>query len=129
MVLRPAAIYGPGRGIHVSMAQGRFQLVDGGNNYVSRIHVDDLARHAEAALMSDVSGAWPVADDHPCRSREIAEYCSKLLAVPLPESVPADGVHHTRRADRRVDGRAVRTVLGIELLYPSYIEGLPASRL
>src|SRR4029079_3898659 len=27
VVLRPAAIYGPGRGIHVSMAEGRFRLV------------------------------------------------------------------------------------------------------
>jgi nucleoside-diphosphate-sugar epimerase len=127
MILRPAAIYGPGRGVHVSLAEGRYQLVDGGCNYVSRIHVDDLAAHAEAALLSDLSGAWPVADDHPCTSREIAEYCAALLGVPMPESVAAAAVHRTRRADRKVDGSAVRSLLGIDLLYPSYRQGIPAS--
>jgi len=50
IVLRPAAIYGPGRGIHVSMRLGRFKLMGAGENYVSRIHVDDLAALAAAAL-------------------------------------------------------------------------------
>ena len=127
IVLRPAAIYGPGRGIHVSMAEGRFKLVGAGENYVSRIHVDDLAAHVEAALLSDVQGAWPVADDHPCTSVEIARYCSDLLNVPMPPSVPEAGVHHTRRADRRVDGRVIRQRLGISLLHSSYRSGIPAS--
>jgi nucleoside-diphosphate-sugar epimerase len=127
IVLRPAAIYGPGRGIHVSMAEGRFKLVGSGENYVSRIHVDDLAAHVEAALLSDLEGAWPVADDHPCTSLEIARYCSELLSVPMPPSISEAGVHHTRRADRRVDGRAVREQLGITLRYPSYRSGIPAS--
>lgn len=124
MVLRPAAIYGTDRGIHVSMAEGRFRLVDGGTNYVSRIHVDDLAAHAEAALFSDLEGAWPVADDAPCTSREIAEYCAKLMGLPMPASIGGDEAHHTRRADRRVDGRAVRELLGLTLRYPSYREGI-----
>ena len=68
MILRPAAIYGPGRGVHVSMEEGRFRFVGGGDNFVSRIHVDDLAAHVEAALLSDITGAWPVADEHPCTS-------------------------------------------------------------
>jgi nucleoside-diphosphate-sugar epimerase len=127
LVLRPAAIYGPGRGIHVSMAEGRFKLVGTGENYVSRIHVDDLAAHVEAALLSDVGGAWPVADDHACTSLEIARYCSELLSVPMPPSISEAGVHHTRRADRRVDGRAIREQLGITLRYPSYLSGIPAS--
>src|SRR5690349_17538965 len=53
IVLRPAAIYGPGRGIHVSMKEGRFRMGGAGSNYVSRIHVEDLATHCEAALFSD----------------------------------------------------------------------------
>ena len=127
MILRPAAIYGPKRGVHVSMAEGRFRLVGAGDNFVSRIHVDDLATHAEAALLSDVIGAWPVADDYPCTSREIAAYCSDLLKVPMPEMMSRDEAHPTRRADRRVDGRAVREKLGIRLAFPSFREGIPAS--
>ena len=78
VVLRPAAIYGPGRGIHKSMAVGRFRLVGAGDNFVSRIHVDDLAAHVEATLLSDIGGAWPVTDEEPCTSRQIAEYCAEL---------------------------------------------------
>lgn len=127
IVLRPAAIYGPGRGIHVSMAEGRFRLVGDGSNFVSRIHVEDLATHIERALLTDISGAWPVADGHPCTSLEIAAYTARLLRIPLPESSPAEDVHHTRRADRRVDGSAIRKALNLTLRYPSYREGIPAA--
>jgi nucleoside-diphosphate-sugar epimerase len=124
LILRPAAIYGPGRGIHVSMQEGRFQLAGDGENFVSRIHVDDLAAHAEAALLSCVTGAYPVGDDHPCTSREIAAYCAELLSLPMPPSVPRDSLHETRRADRRVNGQAIRNLLGVTLQYPTYREGL-----
>jgi nucleoside-diphosphate-sugar epimerase len=127
LILRPAAIYGPGRGIQVSMARGEFRLVGDGSNFVSRIHVDDLAAHCEAALVSDLTGAYPVADEEPCASREIAGFCATLLGLPMPLSVSAEEVHETRRADRRVDGSAIRKLLGITLLYPSYKVGIPAS--
>ena len=127
VVLRPAAIYGPGRGAHVSIAEGRFRLGGDGSNYVSRIHVEDLGTHVEAALFSEVTGAWPVADAHPCTSREIAEYCSRLLGVPMPQQVEPALLHQTRRANRRVDGSQIREILGVTLKYPSYREGIPAS--
>ena len=127
VILRPAAIYGPGRGAHVAMREGRYRLIGDGSNFVSRIHVDDLAAHAEKALLSDLTGAYPVADEHPCPSREIAAFCSKLLNLPEPPSVRAEEVSETRRADRRVDGSTIRHLLGIELRYPSYREGIPAS--
>jgi nucleoside-diphosphate-sugar epimerase len=126
-VLRPAAIYGPGRGIHISMLEGRFRLVGDGSNYVSRIHVDDLAAISEAVLLSDIEGAWPVADEHPCPQREIAEFCSRLLRVPMPLTAQDTDVHETRRSNRRVDGRAILKLLGLELLYPSYRQGIPGS--
>ncbi len=128
LVLRPAAIYGPDRGIHVSMREGRYRMGGDGSNYVSRIHVDDLAAHCDAALFADeVTGAWPVADDHPCTTREIADFCSQLFGVPMPPSVDATALHHTRQANRRVDGHAIRRALGITLRYPSYRTGIPAA--
>lgn len=127
LILRPAAIYGPGRGVHVSIQKGDFYLVGDGSNYVSRIHVDDLAAIAEAALLSNLTGAWPVADDEPCTSLEIAEFCAQLLRVPMPKSIPYEDAHQTRRADRRVDGRAIRERLGARLRYASFREGIPAS--
>jgi nucleoside-diphosphate-sugar epimerase len=126
VVLRPAAIYGPGRGIHASIRVGRYRLMGEGANFVSRIHVDDLAEHAAAAMMSELTGAFPVADDEPCTSREIAEYCSRLLGLAMPERASADALGETRKADRRVDGSAIRRLLGLTLKYPSYREGIVA---
>lgn len=121
LTLRPAAIYGPGRGVHESVRRGTYPP---GENYISRIHVDDLAAHAEAALLSDVTGAYPVADEEPCTSREIAEFCAKLLGVALPEGpVPQPRIF----GDRKVDGSAIRRLLGVTLRYPSYRTGIPAS--
>jgi nucleoside-diphosphate-sugar epimerase len=126
MVLRPAAIYGPGRGVHESMRRGSFRLLGDGSNYVSRIHVEDLAALAEAALLSRHTGTWPVADEEPCESREIAAFCAALLGLPLPPQASAAELTETRRANRRVAGSAVFRLLGVTLRYPSYRTGIPA---
>lgn len=124
LILRCAAIYGEDRGVHVRVARGEYPLVGDGSNHVSRIHVEDLAAHVEAGLASDVTGAYPVADLEPCTSREIAEYSAKLAGVTLPASVPAGEVHYTRRANRKVDGSAIRELLGVQLQYPTFREGI-----
>ena len=113
---------------HVEKRKARFlKLVGDGSNYVSRIHVDDLAAITAAAALSSLTGAYPVADDGPSTSREIAEYCAELLGLPPPVSVGRGEVSETRRSNRQVDGRTIRRLLGIELRYPSYREGIPAS--
>ncbi len=127
LVLRPAAIYGPGRGVHESMRAGKYRLPGDGSNFISRIHVDDLAAHCVAALDATLTGAFPVADEEPCPAREIAEFCSRLLGVPMPEFTEILPGDDTRRADRRVDGRAIREALGIALRYSNYRQGLEAS--
>jgi nucleoside-diphosphate-sugar epimerase len=119
LILRPAAIYGPGRGAHESVRRGAYFA---GNNYVSRIHVDDLAAHVVAGLFSAVTGAFPVADEEPCTSREMAEFCAKLLGASVPE-----GETGRITGNRRVDGKAIRKALGLQLKYPSYRVGIPAS--
>ena len=127
MILRPAAIYGPMRGVHSAMRQGRFRLARDGSNFVSRIQVDDLAALAVAALASSAAGAYPVADDEPCTSREIVEFCAQLLGLPLPGSVMESEVSETRRSDRQVNGSAIRRILGVDLKYASYRTGIPAA--
>src|SRR6185312_186487 len=92
LVLRPAAIYGSGRGV-------------------------------QAALLSDVTGAFPVADEHPCSSREVADFCSDLLGIPMPAAAKGDEIPRSRQGNRRVDGRAIRERLGVQLRYRSYREG------
>ena len=127
LILRPTAIYGPGRGVQEAMRAGTFRLVDGGANYISRIHVDDLAAHAVAALLSNVTGAYPVADEEPCTSADIARFCTETLGLPLPASIVRAEAGETRQSDRRVDGSRIRALLGVTLRYPSYRDGIPAS--
>jgi hypothetical protein len=45
----------------------------------------------------------------------------------MPKTIRRDEAHPTRRADRRVDGRAVREKLGISLTFPTFREGIHAS--
>ncbi|WP_051670871.1 NAD-dependent epimerase/dehydratase family protein [Bryobacter aggregatus] len=125
LILRPAAIYGPGRGVQESIRRGMHSLSE---KFVSRIHVDDLAAHVEAALLSTISGAYPVADEEPSSSRDIAEFCASLLNVPVTnigqkQADPALRFAH----NRRVDGSAIRRALGITLTYPSYRVGIAAA--
>ena len=157
LILRPAGIYGPGRGAHESVRRGTYVA---GDNYVSRIHVDDLATHAEAALLSDIVGAYPVADEFPVTTREVAEFCKALLAITESREIPSavgrtpssaeDPLVRQRSAlpsqssilskvqnepnrpprpvsNRKVDGSAIRRALGITLAYPSYRTGIPAA--
>ncbi len=127
LILRPAAIYGPGRGVQAALPEGKYKLAGEGSNFVSRIHVDDLAAISAAALLSNLTGAYPVADEEPCSAREIAEFCAELLDLGPVESVTSDELSETRRSDRRVGGRAIRKLLGVTLQYPSYRQGIPAS--
>lgn len=126
LILRPAAIYGPGRGVHVAMAERRYTLMGDGSNFISRIHVDDLARITAAALLSDLTGAFPVADDHPCSAAEIAGFVSQYLGLPPAVQAPIEAVPESRRTNRKVDGKAVLRLLGIVLKFPSYRQGIPA---
>ncbi|MCU0226115.1 MAG: NAD-dependent epimerase/dehydratase family protein [Bryobacterales bacterium] len=127
LVLRPAAIYGPFRGVHASMRVGKYRLTGEGDNYISRIYVEDLAKHVLAALTVPLTGAWAVADALPCTQREMASYCAQRLGLPMPPSLPAEQNAESLRADRRVDGSAVRAALGIDLAYPTYREGVEAA--
>jgi nucleoside-diphosphate-sugar epimerase len=119
LVLRPAAIYGPGRGA-LAPGGGRFRHVASPDAIVSRVHVDDLAAIAAAALATDVSGAFPVADEDPMSTREVLA----LLGHPAAEeaaSMPQESLD-----GRVVDGRAILNALGIALRYPSVRDALPA---
>lgn len=126
LVLRPAAIYGPFRGVHASVREGRFRVPEGGGA-ISRIHVDDLAALAVAALLGTAAGAFPAADEMPCPSLEVAAFCAELLGTPLSPPVSPGALPETLRGDRRVDGRAIRALLGVPLLYPTYREGIRAA--
>jgi nucleoside-diphosphate-sugar epimerase len=122
LIVRAAAIYGPSRGVHVRVLEGRLPRTEPGG-ITSRIHADDLAAVLEAGTFSGLTGAWPVADDEPCPTAEIAEWCGKLLGIAL---APA-WRDATLVTGRRVNGRKIRESLGVPLAYPNYRSGILAS--
>jgi uncharacterized protein YbjT (DUF2867 family) len=117
--LRAAGIYGPWRGVHAAVRAGKMPR-SAGSGIVSRIHVEDLAAIMEAGIFSDLEGAWPVADDEPCSSAEIAAWCSRLWKLPETGNFVQTG-------GRKVNGRKILAKLGVEPAYPSWRTGVPAS--
>ncbi len=126
LVLRPAAIYGPHRGVHVFLRRGTLGRVVDLDRVVSRVHVDDLAALTRAGLSLGVTGTFPVADDEPATTREVAAFCARIGLPILADGAgsPSPG---TSWRGRRVAGKAIRGLLGIQLRYPSYRDGIPSA--
>jgi nucleoside-diphosphate-sugar epimerase len=127
LILRPAAIYGPWRGVHTRVRAGL--LSRGASSLVtSRIHVDDLVRLIEAGLercTSDgryLEGAWPVADEEPCSAAEIAGWCARHFKVPLNTASAPEN----QEPGRSVDGSAIFRALRVQIFRPSWRTGIPA---
>lgn len=119
LVLRAAAIYGPGRGV---LAEGgpRFSHARSMDAVISRIHADDLAAACAAALAGDLEGAYPIADEEPASGREVlAAWAGERWEPPAGRPDP--------EGSRRVDGRAVLSALGVSLRYRSFREALAGS--
>jgi nucleoside-diphosphate-sugar epimerase len=124
LILRSAAIYGPGRGVHAAIREGKLPR-SAGSGIISRIHAEDLAAIVEAGMLSDVQGAWPVADDEPCSSAEIARWFAEVQH--LQASKDNNGITAPSIGGRRVDGRQIRQLLAVELKYASWKAGILAS--
>lgn len=124
VVLRAAAIYGPGRGLHLRLARGEHRIADGGRSVVSRIHVEDLARFCIAALKRGPKGdVFVVADDTPVPQAEVITWLCEKLGVPLPTEIPREQLPATLQNDRRIDARKIQQVLRVSLRFPNYREG------
>jgi nucleoside-diphosphate-sugar epimerase len=123
-VLRAAGIYGPWRGLHRRVLEGRHALPDGGHRVVSRVHVDDLAALMEGCLTRGLRGeTFVVADACPVPQREaVAWLCARLGVAEVPVAT-GDAVPETLRHDRRVNSARVLATTGVRLMYPGYREG------
>ncbi len=126
VVLRLAAIYGPGRGVRERLRAGNYRVLDDGAHYYSRIHVDDLVGIVQAAAdRAPRAALYCVADDRPTSQREYTDWLVARLGVPQPPSVPTLAPGQPRRLvrNRRVSNAKLKAELGYTLLYPSFLEG------
>jgi len=126
VVLRLAAIYGPGRGVRERLKAGSYKLIDDGAHFFSRVHVDDIVGILRAAADRAPAGAvYCVADDRPTTQKEYADWLVARLGVKPPVSVPSLAPGAPRRGvrNRKVANARLVRELDYRFRYPSYVEG------
>ncbi len=122
-VLRCPAIYGSDRGIHQRIVRGEHRIAGDGTSFTSRIHVDDLAQLVLAAR-STRGETFVVGDLEPATQNEIATWVAHEYGVPFPERVPIASVPESLRADRQIDPKKALQTFAIELIFPTFRQGM-----
>jgi nucleoside-diphosphate-sugar epimerase len=130
VILRPAGIYGPGRGVLARLRAGALRIVGERDTAVSRVHVADLASAIVRAgtVLRLPSPVYNVADRDAAPTRVVAEAAAAALglAVPAPvasASVPPE-VAGMLTADRRIDAGRLERELGWTPAFPTWRDGL-----
>ncbi|MBI1385407.1 MAG: NAD(P)-dependent oxidoreductase [Rhizobiales bacterium] len=132
-VFRLAGIYGPGRNVIESLRRGRERLVIKKGQVFNRIHADDIARTVLAGMASQSPvSIFNVTDDEPAAPQEVMAFAAALAGLALPPAVPFEEAELSEMARtfygecKRVRNQRIKSVLGVELAYPTYREGLRA---
>ena len=124
IVLRGAFFYGPGTGFDddwfARARAGKLRLPGEGNDYVSLIHIADMAAATLAAI-----ARWPsrqaliIADDEPSPWRDVfVHVCA------ISNSVPPQSGGRSMMPSCRVSNRRARAALHWSPVYPNYRAGL-----
>lgn len=129
-ILRLAGIYGPGRSTFDKLAEGTSRRVVKPGQVFNRIHVDDIARVTELAAAARLDGTFNLADDEPAPPQDVIVHAAGMMGVEPPPEIAFETAEMTpmQRSfytdNKRVSNAAIKQALGIELLYPTYREGL-----
>jgi len=124
LILRGGLFYGPGTGFDddwfARARAGKLRMPEEGNDYVSLVHIADMAAATVAAI-----GRWPsrqaliVADDQPPRWRDVLTYVCAVAG----RSPPQPG-GRALMPSFRVRNRRARELLSWAPLYSDYRAGL-----
>jgi nucleoside-diphosphate-sugar epimerase len=132
-VFRLAGIYGPGRSVADNLRAGTARRIVKPGQVFNRIHVDDIARVLAAAIDKDTGlKVFNVSDDEPAPPEDVVAFAAELMGLPVPPTVAFEaaglsGVAASFWSEcKRVRNERIRRQLEVELLYPTYREGLRA---
>ena len=132
-VFRLAGIYGPGRSVIDTLHAGTARRIVKPGQVFNRIHVDDVARVLAAAIDRDTGHCiYNVGDDEPAPPQDVLAYAAELMGLPVPPEVTFDTAGLTGMAAsfwvecKRVGNARIKADLGVELMYPTFREGLRA---
>ena len=126
-ILRCAGIYGPGRlPRRDDLLAGR-PLPVPAEGYLNLIHVDDAAKAVNAAVHRGEPGIYSISDGRPTIRQDYLRQLAHLLNAPSPKYLSDVNSSSTRGASsKRVRNERMLKELGVQLIYPSYREGLAA---
>lgn len=132
-IFRLPGIYGPGRSIFDRLRAGRTERIDKPGHVFSRIHVDDIVQTVGTSMLQPApSNIYNVADDEPTEPSNLILEAHRLMGTSPPPAVPFNPDQMTPMAlsfwqdCRRIRNQKIKTYLGVQLLYPTYREGLRA---
>jgi nucleoside-diphosphate-sugar epimerase len=131
-VLRLAGIYGPGRNALLQVARGDTRRIVKPGQVFNRIHVADIAQAIDAALTQRTAGIFNVADDEPSPQGDPLVFAARLMGRPPPPEISYQEAAPSMsplalsfwQDCRRVRNDKLKRELGVNLLYPTYREGL-----
>jgi nucleoside-diphosphate-sugar epimerase len=130
VILRAAAIYGPGRGhLFLQYLKNEARIPGRGERLVNMIHRDDLASCILAALQSGRPGEiYNATDDEPVPQIHFFRWLSETLGKNMPPFVREDEAAPRKRAltHKKVSNRKLRMELGCALRYPTFRQGYTA---
>jgi nucleoside-diphosphate-sugar epimerase len=131
IVLRFAAIYGPGRWLRSKAIQAGEPIMADPDKWLNLIHVEDGADTVLAAEARGRAGAiYNVSDGHPARRRDFYTRMAEALGAPPPRFVlpTLDTLPPHETANRRISNQRLREELKVELKYPHFMDGLRQCR-
>lgn len=130
VVIRPGAIYGKERNIGKRILAGK--PVPKGKQPIHRIHVHDLARLADKAIMSDdFPNVINAVDLESETTKNVAEWLMNQSFFPASNDVAIEyrTDFQTRKfdlsqPDRKISNQLLIETIGFSLTFPTYKEGL-----
>ncbi|MCK5917076.1 MAG: NAD-dependent epimerase/dehydratase family protein [Cocleimonas sp.] len=133
IILRVPGIYAKDRLPLARLKKGLPVVNQEEAGWTNRIHADDLAMVCKLAMESNISGEiYNVTDGHPSTMTEyfnqVADYANLArppqISMQQAESTLSKGMVSYLQESRRISNQKMRDELGVELAYPSLMQGL-----
>ena len=114
---------------------GRARRIEKPGHKFSRIHVTDIAKVLGSSIKAPDPGAiYNVCDDEPAPQADVVTLACNLLGAPVPPLVKFDEAAKSLSPmarsfwndNRLVDNSRIKNDLKVNLVYPTYREGLRA---
>jgi hypothetical protein len=125
IILRAPGLYGPKSGLHLRLGNGTYRLPPKNDNYISRIHLQDLARIISGIFskLSLSDSIYLIGDSQPATQLEVVSWLCQKLNLAMPALAKPDQVPISLTANRRVNGKKILQELNLQLQFPTFKEG------